>query len=45
MNKLKGAGLGLVAAGGLTQDQWLLILSIVITVLGMIQEYMKENKK
>jgi len=36
-------GVGAVVAGGLTQQDWILILSIIITVLGMIQSYF-ENK-
>ena len=45
MNKLKGIGLALVAAGGLTSEEWILILSIVITVLGMIQSYLENREE
>ena len=44
MNKLKYAGLAALVGGGLTNSDWILILSIVITVLGMIQSYM-ENRE
>jgi len=44
VNKLKLTGIGMVALGGLTSEEWILILSIVITVLGMIQEYLKDRK-
>lgn len=45
MNKLKVVGAGMVAAGGLTKQDWLFILSILITLLGMLQEYLKGRKK
>jgi hypothetical protein len=45
LNKLKTIGVGFVTVGGLTNDQLLLILSIVITVLGMIQDYLRDRKK
>jgi len=41
VNIFKKAGLGLVAAGSLTNQELLLLISIVITVLGMIQDYLK----
>lgn len=44
MNKLKGVGLALVAAGGLTSEEWILILSIIVTIAGMIQTYL-ENRE
>ena len=44
VNKLKLTGIGMVALGGLTSEEWILLLSIVITVLGMIQEYLKGRK-
>jgi len=45
MNKLKAGGLVTLVAGGVTNEEWLLILSILITVLGMIQDYLKDRKK
>lgn len=44
MNKLKLIGAGAVGAGALTNQDWLFILSIVITVLGMIQSYLETRK-
>jgi len=34
----------MLGAGGLTNDQWLLIISILLTVLGLLQEYLKNKK-
>ena len=45
MNKLKVVGAATIAAGKLTNQDWLFILSIVITVLGMIQEYLRHREK
>ena len=45
MNKFKAGGLVTLTAGSLTSEEWLLILSILITVLGMIQDYLKGRKK
>lgn len=44
MNKLKYAGIGALGLGGLTDDQWLLIISILLTVLGMLQDYLRDRK-
>ena len=44
MNKLKLLGAGTFAGGALTDNDWILIISIVITVLGMIQSYL-ENRE
>lgn len=44
MNKLKIAGVAALAGGGLTQQDWLFIISILLTVLGMLQTYL-ENRK
>lgn len=44
MNLLKKTGLGLVAAGGLTNEQIILLISILVTVLGMIQDYLEGRK-
>jgi len=43
MNKLKITGMGMIAAGHLTTQDWLFILSIVVTVLGMIQDYLQNR--
>jgi len=43
MNKLKIAGMTMLGAGGLTNDQLLLIISILLTVLGLLQEYLKNR--
>lgn len=45
MNKLKLSGAALIGAGQLTNQDWLFILSIVITVLGMIQSYLENREK
>lgn len=45
MNKLKIIGAATIAAGDLTNQDWLFILSILITVLGMIQEYLSHREK
>lgn len=45
MNKLKAAGIGLVATGAITTEQWILILSIIVTVAGMIQSYLENRTK
>lgn len=45
MNKLKIVGLSMIALGGLTREEWLLVLSIIITVLGMIQDYLEHRKE
>lgn len=44
MNKLKLAGLVSMGSGWLTQDQLLLLISILLTVLGLIQDYLKNKK-
>jgi len=45
MNKLKITGLGLIGLSKLTNEEWLLLISIIITVLGMIQDYLKDRKE
>ena len=45
MNKLKIVGAGMIGVNRLTNDQWLLIVSIIITVLGMIQDYLRDRKE
>jgi len=44
VNKLKLTGISMIALGKLTNEEWLLVLSIIITVLGMIQDYLKNRK-
>ncbi len=44
MNSAKMVGGAALVAGGLTNQDWILILSIVITVLGMIQDYLKDRR-
>ena len=44
VNKLKLTGISMIALGKLTNEEWILILSIVITILGMVQEYLKDRK-
>lgn len=44
MNLAKKAGLVSVVAGGLTNTDILFIISILLTVLGMLQTYL-ENRK
>lgn len=44
MNKLKVVGASMIAAGQLTTQDWLFVLSILITVLGMIQDYLQNRK-
>ena len=43
MNKLKIVGLSMVALGKLTTQDWILIISSLITGLGMIQDYLKDR--
>ncbi len=45
MNKLKAIGAGMIGLNRITNDQWLLILSIAITILGMVQDYLRDRKK
>lgn len=44
MNRLKITGLGLVAVGKITTQDWILIISILVTVLGMIQDYLQRKE-
>ena len=44
MNKLKIIGTSLIGLNRLTNEEWLLIISIIITVLGMIQDYLQTRK-
>ena len=45
MNKLKIIGTSLIGLNRLTNEEWLLIISIIITVLGMIQDYLQTRKE
>lgn len=45
MNRWKIGGLVTLTAGGLTTEQWLLIVSILMSALGLIQEYLKGRRK
>lgn len=45
MNKLKIIGIGMISLDRLTNDQWLMIIGILITVLGMIQDYLEHRKE
>ena len=45
MNKLKIIGASAIAAGKLTNQDILFIISIIVTVLGMIQEYLSHREK
>lgn len=45
MRKIRITGITLVAAGALTNSDWILILSILIQGLGMLLDYLKERKK
>ena len=45
MKKLAAVNMGFVALGGLTYQDWLFILSIIIGVLNLILEYLKSRKK
>ena len=44
MSKLKSLGLVSAAAAGLTKQDWLFILSILLTVLGMVHDYVRDKK-
>ncbi len=45
MNLAKVTGVGLIAASKITNQEWILIISIIITVLGMIQDYLENRRK
>ena len=45
LNKLKIAGASLVAVGGLTKQDWIFIISVAVTVLGMIQDYLDRRSR
>ena len=44
MNKLKISGVGLIALGKITTQDWILIISILVTVLGMVQDYLQRKE-
>ena len=45
MNNLKKCGVVAVSVGTITESDVILIISIVITVLGMVQEALKKRKE
>jgi len=45
VNALKIVGAATIAAGKMTNQDILFIISIIITVLGMIQEYLSHREK
>ena len=45
MNKLKIAGVTAVASGMMSNQDWLFLVSLLLTALGMIQEYLKAREK
>lgn len=44
MNKFKYAGMAAVVGGGLTKNDILFIISILLTVLGILQTYLEGRK-
>ena len=44
MNRLKTSGVGLIALGKITTQDWILIISILVTVLGMVQDYLQRKE-
>lgn len=44
MNRLKIIGASLIVAEKLTNAEWILIISIIVTILGMIQDYLKNRE-
>lgn len=44
MNLLKLSGATAIAVGQVSREDWLFIISIVLTLLGMLQEYMQNRK-
>lgn len=44
MNFLKKVGLVSAGVGGVSNDQLLLIISIFLSILGILQEYYKKNE-
>ena len=45
MNKFKIAGAATIALAELTLQDWLFILSIIITVIGMVQDYLHNKEE
>ncbi len=45
VNKLKVSGMAALVGAQMSNQDWLFILSIVITVLGMIQSYLENRKE
>ena len=45
MNKLKISGMAALVGAQMSNQDWLFVLSIIITVLGMIQSYLENREK
>ena len=47
MNKLKFVGISALVGGQMSNQDWLFVISLVLTLLGMLQDYLREknNKK
>ena len=45
MNYLKATGAAAIVGAKLTNQDWLFILSIIVTVLGMIQSYLENREE
>ena len=45
VNKLKVSGMAALVGAQMSNQDWLFILSILITVLGMIQSYLENREK
>lgn len=44
MNFLKITGGSLIVAARITNQEWIQIIAIIIMVLGMVQDYLENNK-
>ena len=44
MNKIKLLGATLALTAAIDKEEWIFIIGVIITVLGMIQEYLKQQK-
>ena len=42
---LHGVSFALIGAGQITKEDWLFIISIVITVLGMVSDYLSRRDR
>lgn len=45
MNKLKFVGLTAIVGAQMSNQDWMFLISIVLTVLGMLQDYLGQRKK